>query len=341
MIDINKENYEVKKRTLLVTGCCGFIGSCFTQKALEREFNIIGIDSETYASRKVEFKPEMVFGGYQGYTKPFGEFKYIKEDICNSEHLPAVDYIVNFAAETHVDNSIINSTKFLHSNVIGVHNLLELVRGKRAYERPVFIQISTDEVFGSITNGSHLETDVLSPSNPYSATKAAADMLVQAYGRTYDMPYMILRPTNNYGLDQYPEKLIPKTIKFLTQGKKVPIHGKGLSRRTWLHIEDTANAILTVIEKGNRNEIYNISGNIELTNIEVVNYIANTMVEKGIISKFENINDICEYNYVRQGEDVRYSLDDSKLRALGWSCKKDFYEEIEKIVTTQKIDYLW
>ncbi len=185
------------------------------------------------------------------------------------------DYVINTAAETHVGNSIANSDDFVHSNVNGVHNLLELIKNHRGenISKPTLLHFSTDEVYGDIEEGEHIETDLLKPSNPYSATKAAADMLVMAWGRTYGLPYIIVRPTNNYGIGQYVEKLIPKTCKYLKLGRKVPLHNGGTPIRNWLHAQDTADAIITIINAGVKNEIYNICGGFEQNNLETVKKI--------------------------------------------------------------------
>jgi dTDP-glucose 4,6-dehydratase len=200
---------------------------------------------------------------------------------------------------------------------------------------PILLHFSTDEVYGDIDVGSHTEEDLLKPSNPYSATKAAADMLVLAWARTYGVPYIIVRPTNNYGIGQYVEKLIPKSCKYLSLGRKIPLHQAGTPRRTWLHALDTANAIITLIEHGVTNEIYNISGNYEEQNIEVV---------KKIIQIFHNTLYFEEYvdlDHTRQGQDVRYSIDDSKLKALGWTPQAEFDKELPEIIEYYKNNFIW
>jgi dTDP-glucose 4,6-dehydratase len=244
------------------------------------------------------------------------------------------DYIINTAAETHVDNSIERSDHFVHSNIDGVHHLLKLINQKQKHRIPVFLHFSTDEVYGDILEGSHTETDLLKPSNPYSATKAAADMLVVAWSRTYGLPYVILRPTNNYGIGQYVEKLIPKSVKYLSVGRKIDLHNNGTPIRTWLHAEDTANAVITIIESGVTNEIFNISGNYEEKNIEVV---------KKIIKLMNGDHNIEKYlaNMTRPGQDLRYSINDTKLKALGWSAKANFDIELEKIVEYYKHNFIW
>jgi dTDP-glucose 4,6-dehydratase len=247
------------------------------------------------------------------------------------------DVIINTAAETHVDNSIMDNSVFMHSNVMGVHHILELVRQLPRHRRPLMLQFSTDEVYGDIAQGSHTELNALRPSNPYSASKACADQLIMAWGRTYGIDWNIVRPSNNYGIGQYTEKLIPKSIKYLELGHAIDLHDRGEPRRVWLHASDTAAAVLSVIDHGQVNEIYNISGNIELPNREVI---------KRILSLYFGENKDAEWlNYVRdssrQGQDVRYHVDDSKLRALGWAPRADFDRELVKIVDHYRRNFVW
>ncbi len=205
-----------------------------------------------------------------------------------------------------------------------MQNLLELVRNKMSAERPRFIQISTDEVYGDISEGSHRENDMLVPSNPYAATKAAADMLVKSWGRTYGITWNIIRATNNYGLHQYPEKLIPKSAWRMKRGLPAIMHGDGSYVRSWLHTEDTADAILTIIEKGEVNRIYNIGSDTKLNNIDFLRAIAKLLdvpEQKAWIS----VED-------RSGQYIRYSLDDKALRALGWRPRRRFIDELAIIV---------
>jgi len=206
-------------------------------------------------------------------------------------------------------------------------------------ERNGFLKISgnTDETYGDIKVGSHTETDLLKPSNPYSATKACGDMLITAWGRTFGLPYNLIRPTNNYGIGQYVEKLIPKTCKYLTIGRKIDLHNHGEPKRVWLHAEDTANAILTIIKSNAINEIFNVSGNYEDNNINVVRKIISIYFE----SEIKDINKYIDFNCSRNGQDVRYSLDDSKLRKLGWEPIKKFDKEIPSIVEYYKNNFIW
>jgi dTDP-glucose 4,6-dehydratase len=249
------------------------------------------------------------------------------------------DYVINTAAETHVGNSIANSEDFVKSNIDGVHNILELFRNYRqeTSKVPTLLHFSTDEVYGDIEEGSHTETHLLKPSNPYSATKAAADMLVLAWARTYNIPYVIVRPTNNYGIGQYVEKLIPKACKYLKLGKKIPLHDNGTPIRNWLHAEDTASAVLRIIDAGVQNEIYNIAGGFEQANIDTVKKLLLVLIGSGDC----DISDYVDMSCSRVGQDLRYALDDSKLRSLGWEPQKEFDNELEDIVNYYKNKFIW
>ena len=270
------------------------------------------------------------------FTK-YDNFSFVHCDINDLNFLYDCDYIINTAAETHVGNSIANSDEFVSSNINGVHNLLELLKNHRGEnsEKPTFLHFSTDEVYGDITKGTHTELDLLHPSNPYSATKAAADQLILAWARTYDLPYIIVRPTNNYGIGQYVEKLIPKACKHLHLGKKIPLHNNGTPIRNWLHAQDTADATITIIESNTQNEIYNIAGGFEQDNLTTV---------KKIITEYLGDVDFSSYIDIsinRKGQDVRYALDDSKLRKLGWKPQKQFDIELLNIVKYYKDKFIW
>ena len=313
-------------KIVYVTGCLGFIGSYVTRLCLKRGWYVKGVDKMTYASNKhllTEFNK-------------YKNFSFVKDDINNLDFLYECDYIINTAAETHVGNSIVKSDDFVHSNINGVHNLLELIRNYRAEGKsvPILIHFSTDEVYGDISEGMHTEEHLLKPSNPYSATKAAADQLILAWARTYDLPYVIVRPTNNYGIGQYVEKLIPKAIKYLQLGRKIPLHNNGTPVRTWLHAEDTARAILTIIDNNKVNEIYNISGGFEQTNLETIKKILKLYKNPDIYSNVD-------LTYSRPGQDIRYSLDDSKLRSLGWKPQMNFDTELHDIVKYYTDKFIW
>lgn len=314
-------------KIIYVTGCLGFIGSYITRLCLEKGWYVKGVDKITYAANK-ELLNEF---------KKYPNFSFVHCDINDLKFLYDCDYIVNTAAETHVGNSIADSDDFVSSNIDGVHNILKLIKNYRQEggSIPTLLHFSTDEVYGDIEHGAHVETDILKPSNPYSATKAAADMLILAWARTYKIPYIIVRPTNNYGIGQYVEKLIPKTCKYLNLNRKIPLHNNGTPIRNWLHAEDTANAIIHIITSNVKNEIYNICGNYEQSNIETVNKIIKLYNLDNSIEKY------IDFSCNRIGQDVRYALDDSKLRNLGWKSIKNFDDELTKIVSYYKNNFIW
>jgi dTDP-glucose 4,6-dehydratase len=312
-------------KVVYVTGCLGFIGYHVTKACLEKGWYVRGIDKCTYAANE-NLLPELL-----NYKK----FVFEKKDINDLDILYECDYIINTAAETHVDNSIASSDVFVKSNIDGVHHLLKLIKDNYKFKMPTLLHFSTDEVYGDIDTGFHAETDLLKPSNPYSATKAAADMLVTAFARTYGIPYVIVRPTNNYGIGQYTEKFIPHTIKYLALGKPAPLHNAGTPRRTWLHASDTAAAIIKIIKHGIVNQIYNISGNYEEANIVVATKIVKLMGLKG------DPNQYFDLGVTRAGQDVRYAIDDTKLQGLGWKSVADFDRELKSIVKYYTQHFIW
>ena len=324
-------------KVVYITGCLGFIGSYITRTCLEKGWYVKGVDKMTYAANNDLLKE----------FKKYPNFSFVKCDINDLEFLYECDYIINTAAETHVGNSIVKNDDFVHSNINGVHHLLELIRNYRGEgkDKPTLLHFSTDEVYGDVTEGEHLETDILNPSNPYSATKAAADQLILAWARTYKLPYIIVRPTNNYGIGQYTEKLVPKSIKYLSLGKKIPLHNDGTPIRNWLHANDTASAIITIIESGVKNETYNICGGFEQSNYDTVTKILSEYIKPDPKLKVKKPKiDVWNYvdlSYSRVGQDVRYALNDNKLRNLGWKPKCVFDEELPKIVEYYKSNFIW
>ena len=314
-------------KTVYITGCLGFIGSYITRTCLNKKWYVKGVDKITYASDK------SLLEEFESYPN----FSFVHCDINDLDFLYECDYIINTAAETHVGNSIVKSDDFVHSNINGVHHILELIRNYRAEGKgkPTLLHFSTDEVYGDITDGEHIETDILNPSNPYSATKAAADQLILAWARTYNLPYIIVRPTNNYGIGQYVEKLIPKACKYLKLGKKIPLHNNGTPIRNWLHAQDTTDAIIKIIELNKSNEIYNIAGGFEQSNLDTINKII-TLYDKNI-----NFKDCIDLSFSRKGQDVRYALNDDKLRSLGWKPKMSFDEELVDIIEYYKSKFIW
>lgn len=320
------------KKILYITGCLGFMGSHVTRACLKKGWYVRGIDRCTYAAN-LDHLTEF---------KSYENFVFEKKDINEISFLYDCDFVINLAAETHVDNSIYNDMvvggdQFIETNIKGVHNLLNAIRKKSQNNKPTLLHFSTDEVYGDTTEGSYNETNRLKPSNPYSATKAAADMLIFAWERTYKVPYIIVRPTNNYGIGQYVEKLVARCCKNLSIGKKIPVHDGGEPVRNWLNAKDTAQAIITIVEKGQNKNVYNISGDYEDKNINVVKKI----VEQFFNSEEINFLDYVDLDCSRIGQDVRYAVDDSKIRSLGWKPQCDFNEEIKDIVNYYKNNFIW
>ena len=313
-------------KVVYVTGCLGFIGSYVVLDCLERGWHVKGVDKCSYASNL----------NLLSKFKKYNNFSFIHSDINDLKFLYECDYVINTAAETHVGNSISNSDEFISSNIKGVHNLLELLKNYRqeTSKKPILLHFSTDEVYGDIDGGDHIETDILKPSNPYSATKAAADMLIKAWQRTYDIPYVIIRPTNNYGIGQYVEKLIPKACKYVQLGKRLPLHNQGTPIRNWLHARDTASAVIKIIESGVKNEIYNVCGDFEQSNYLVFEQILKHL-NKG------SVEDHADLSYDRDGQDMRYALNDDKIKKLGWSPNLNFNNELPKIIDYYNNKFIW
>ncbi len=303
---------------ILVTGGMGFIGSNFIRYVLEKhpDWEVVNLDKLGYGSNLANLKDIESDERYTFIKGDINDFELVKGLIKK------VDAVVNWAAESHVDRSISNPHSFIESNTLGVYTLLEAVRKENPEVR--LVHVSTDEVYGDILKGSFTEEDRLMPSSPYSATKAASDVLVLGWTRTYNLNASITRCTNNYGPYQFPEKLIPKTIIRASMGLKIPIYGTGQNVRDWLYVEDHVRAIEGVLLKGEPREIYNISAGEEKTNIEVIRTILKLM------GKDESLIEFVED---RPGHDLRYSLDSWKItRDLKWRPRHSFEEGIEKTV---------
>lgn len=302
-------------KRLLVTGGCGFIGSNFVHHVTGKyqDYEIVILDKLTYAGRKENIKPVI------------DKIEFLQGDICNKEDVEKAvngcDAIVNFAAETHVDRSIISSEQFVLTEVLGVSRLLDAAK---KFNVEKFIQISTDEVYGSIESGSFKETDPLNPRNPYAACKAGAELLVKSYYDTFNLPAIITRTTNNYGPYQHPEKLIPKIIINAILNKGIPLFGDGKQVRDWIFVLDNCEAIDLVLHNGKPGEIYNIRGNNERTNLEVA---------KAILKKLEKPENLIKFVQDRPGHDRRYSLDDTKIKKeIGWKPRTSFEDGIDRTV---------
>lgn len=310
-------------KNLLVTGGAGFIGSNFISRMLMNEnYNITNIDSLTYASNK---KAIHAFEDSNSY-------RFIKCDIGNETELNEVfdleyDAIINFAAETHVDRSIHNAYPFIHTNIQGTFNLLQAILKGKARK---MIHISTDEVYGSLTpeDSPFTEKTPLAPNNPYSASKASSDLLVRSFYETYQLPLIITRCSNNYGPMQHTEKFIPKIITNVLNNQQIPLYGDGLNIRDWIFVEDHCRGIEMVLEKGIAGEIYNIGGNNEKTNLEVIQIILNQLKKDSSLIK---------YTDDRKGHDRRYAMNSGKIsKELGWKPEVSFEEGIRKTINWYK-----
>lgn len=314
-------------RTWLVTGGLGFIGSHFIRLVLKdrEDVSIVNLDAVTYAGNPANLAD--VAGD--------ARYRFLKGDICDARAVAdalsaPVEAIVNFAAETHVDRSIIAPEVFLRTDIFGTHVLLEAAR-QRSVAR--FLQVSTDEVYGEVIEGSSREGDTLAPRSPYSASKAGGDLQVLAYGAAYGTPVLITRGSNTYGPNQYPEKIIPLFITNLIDDEPVPLYGDGRHVRDWIHVEDHARAILHVLERGREMNVYNVGAGNTQTNEELTKRLV-ALCSRSFATHVRYVAD-------RPGHDRRYSSDYAKLRALGWSPKADFQEDLAKTVRWYRDNEDW
>ena len=303
-------------RKILITGGAGFIGSNFIRHIFSQDpdTKVTNLDALTYAGVRATVQE----------LDELGDHSFVHGDIRDTNLVDKLtadqDVIVNFAAESHVDRSIDGPSVFLETNVVGTGILIEAAR-RHGVER--FIQISTDEVYGSIAEGFAAETDTLHASSPYSASKAGADLLVESYGVTYDYPAIITRCTNNYGPYQFPEKMIPLFITNLISGRPVPVYGDGLNERDWLHVRDHCSAIYVLIEEGVPGDIYNIGANAQVKNIDLT---------KQLIDLLGRDESFISYVPDRPGHDRRYAVDSSKIRSLGWTPEFPLTDRLEETV---------
>ena len=319
---------RTKLPKILVTGAAGFIGSAFVRllirrdcprqsnkKAFRRGLSLIVLDKLTYA------------GDLERLKEVEGKYKFYKADICNKARIEAIfkkerpQIVVNFSAETHVDRSILDSAPFIKTNITGTQILLD---ASKKYGVSKFIHISTDEIYGDIKKGSFSEDSPLHPNSPYAASKAAADLLISSYIRTYNFPAIIIRPCNNYGPWQYPEKLIPLAILKILRKEKIPIYAKGENVREWLYVGDCSEGILQVLKKGKIGEVYNLGSSQERQNLEVAKMILSILNAPRSMIKF--VKD-------RPGHDIRYRLNSQKVfKEIGWKPKIKFEKGLEMTV---------
>ena len=323
---------------LLVTGGNGFIATNFVKLALEQKHDVTSLDNLSYAS---SIDNHQIFQNNN-------MFEFIKEDIRSEEMLEIIkvgnyDAVVNFAAETHVDRSIKDDSSFMSTNINGTHNLISVCRklivNGDLHDDFKFIQISTDEVYGSLTMNDKPFTEIslLKPSNPYSASKASADVIALSYYTTHRFPVIVTRCSNNYGPYQYPEKLIPLSINKINTRSKIPIYGNGQQIRDWIYVDDHCRGILKTLELGKLGEVYNFGGNSEMTNVNCLKSIINS------IDSSINTSELFEYVADRPGHDVRYAIDSSKsLKELGWKPQETFTSGISKTISwyEKNIDWL-
>lgn len=311
---------------LLITGGCGFIGSNFIRYILKKypHYKIINLDSLTYAGNLESLED----------VSKNPNYTFIKGDIsdCNlvMELIDSCEGVLNFAAETHVDRSITDPSIFVRTNVLGTQILLEASRRKNI---PRFLQVSTDEVYGSIEKGAFTEESLLLPNSPYAASKAGADHLVRAYHKTYMLPVIITRSSNNFGPYQYPEKIIPLFIMKAFSDEKLPLYGDGLNVRDWIYVEDNCTAIDLVFHKGREGEIYNIGGGNEMGNIEIA---------RMILKELKRPESLISYVKDRPGHDRRYALNPNKIKEeLGWEPANDFENAIKRTIYWYKDNINW
>jgi dTDP-glucose 4,6-dehydratase len=307
---------------LLVTGGAGFIGSNYIRYILSAhpDYQVINLDKLTYAGNLENLKD----------MESFSNYEFLKGDICDGKVADGLtfDAIINFAAESHVDRSILDSAPFLQTNIMGTHNLLEIARRRQC----LFLHVSTDEVYGSAGDGSFSESSPLLPNSPYAASKASSDMLVRAYVETYKMRAMITRCSNNYGPYQFPEKLIPLVIINALNRKPIPVYGDGMNVRDWIYVEDHCRAIDAVFHKGSAGEIYNIGSRNERPNIDVVRILIRKIAER-LGQNEDELAGLIKFVKDREGHDRRYAIDPSKIeRRTGWRPVTAFEEGISKTV---------
>jgi len=308
---------------LLVTGGLGFIGSNFIKHMITSypDIEIINFDYRTYAANDIEFPSNKV----ANFTVDISDWTFLDLMADSLKFKNGdIDCVINFAAETHVDNSIQNADKFIKSNIYGVYNLLKLVRN---FNIKKFIQISTDEVYGSVKTKVCKETANFKPSSPYSASKASAEMLCMAYRKTYDLPIIITRACNNYGQFQHEEKFIPTVIRNALQDKKIPLYGNGENIREWLHVIDNCRAIEKVLLKGKIGEIYNVGSGERHQNIQMIEDILQLMGKS---------YDLVETVTDRAGHDLRYAIDSTKIKRLGWYPKIQLEEGLKETIEYYK-----
>lgn len=314
------------QNVVYIMGCLGFIGSYITRICLRQGFQVRGVDKISRQSHE-ELLPE-----FQAYAN----FVFEKRDIRQLDYLYDCTYIINAAAETYIDAPIEQNMDFQESNVSSVFHLLELIRKFNHYEKPILIHLSTHEVYGNYSKTPYKETDLLSPITPFAVTKACADQMITAWSQYYKIPYLILRLSNNYGIGQHSGKLLPKACKFIQLGRKLPLHENGTPVRTWLHVEDTVDAIMKLMMMKVYNDVFNVSSDFSQQNIVTVQKVINQFFPEE-----RNYNKYVDFSWTKIGKDAKYFIDDSKLRATGWLSRRNFDEELPRIVEYYRKNYVW
>ena len=318
-------------KKIIITGGNGFIGRSIIKNLLTKGYEILNIDKITYASKKSKFNIKNK------------NYKFFKKDILNTNFLIDTfnsfkpDCLLNVAAESHVDNSILNSKKFIKTNIEGTANLLDCSKNYiQKYpikkKKFIFFQISTDEVYGDIDKAKKSkETDILNPSSPYSASKASADLLVKSWSRTYGINYLISRSSNNFGPYQHKEKFIPVIIKSILKKKNIPIYGNGEQKREWIFVEDCADAITTILKKGKNNSTYNLGSGIYKSNIRLASDVC--LIYDKLINNDSDSSELFDFVTDRLGHDKRYALNIIKIqKELKWKVKTDYFEGLKKTI---------
>ena len=305
------------RKNIMITGCAGFIGSHAADHYLELGHKVVGVDCFTYAGRSGNIL-------HQNKNK---DFKLYNLDICKSGQIrdicenASIDWILNFAAETHVDNSIKSAKSFIHSNIEGVRSLLEVCKDTGIK----LLHVSTDEVYGSSPRGNFLEEDKLDPRNPYSATKAAAEHMINAYSNTHGVEFLMVRPSNNFGPRQHKEKFLPTILRSIRNGHKIPVYGDGHQVREWLFVEDNVRAICYIMENADMNQTFNISSGNEMINLKVIEKVCSVLGK--------TTEECIEFVPDRPGHDFRYSISNKKLSNIGFNDYSDFNSSLEKTIS--------
>jgi len=314
----------MNKPNIMITGCAGFIGSHVTEEFLDAGYKVVGVDSITYAGNEENMSVFISNPNFTLHQMDIGLMTAIRQIIQKDN----IEWVVHLAAETHVDNSIESNDIFMKTNILGTKSILDSCRETDTK----ILHFSTDEVYGSSIDKSFIERSLLDPRNPYSASKAAAEHLVTSYKNTYGVEYIMVRPSNNFGPRQHDEKFLPTILRKLEAGEKIPIYGAGQQEREWIYVKETSKATRFILENSSMNEIYNISSEFHLKNIEVVKRVCNLMDK--------NPEDCVEYVEDRPGHDFKYSINPTKMNNLGYVVDNNFDKYLEEYVAENRVKSL-